>query len=1537
MTVSQRGTPVIATGTTSVTGTWPTGSSQTKGDLLVAVVGAYGSTTNAAGATPAGWTQVENTYNFVPPDYIWVGIYVKVATGGDTAPTFTTTATGSTNIACVLYDLDDSSGLTPQIVTGGDNFGTSGTITVTTVGNVPSSGCFAISGAICANGTTSATTTWTTPSGWSLGGDQTTSGVSQLASYYRSGPASGSTLSCLFTHSRTSNVQVAASIVAQPPAAGGLAVTATQGGGTFEGGALTVKVLTGASGTPVGTTGTATGATANVSITPAATGSWIYGAITDANNDGAWTAEGSTTLTQSVQDNYNVTGYATFRSTSTTTGGMPVTVGATNTLTGGGIAAVEIQTNGTLAEDASSPVVTWTASATSIGTFWFVPPPGSLLVAMVSLDSSASQVTATVSDTLGLTWTQVASANTAGDGYAGVWTAVVPATPVWLSQAVRPRLPVRPAFGAGLVYGSLTKTGDTSFGSGRTAWNAGAPVNNPTPGPVFRQRTNQRRPRGAMYLPRPGGVYGSLTPGTGDTSFGTGRIAWNTGAPVQNPASPSPFYPAVQAIRARLPRHQFYPRGRAASNPGAPVRNPQPGPVFRQAVQPCRARIPQTAQPAAERINHSPGAPVRNPQPGPLFRQAVQAARARLPEQPFLKGRCSSSPGAPVRNPTPGPVFRQRVTPARFTLPPWQPRAGRIGSNPGAPVANPIHGPPAYAPLGPSRARVPQNAPRGRVYTTAKPAAAPPTPGPVFTQAPQAVRARLPQQPFLRGRSVSNAGAPVHNPTSGPVFRQAVHPAQVRIPQVFSRGRAYRNPGAPVRNPAPGPVFTQRVTPARAVIPQTFSKGRASGNPGAPVRNPSPGPVVYPALGPARARLPQLAPRAGRTGSNPGAPVANPPHVGPVFRPAVQAIRAKPPLRQSPAGLIYASATAVTYSDVYAANYTGYYGTPSYSPLSGASGRISFSYGTPPRNPVPGPVFRQATAPARIRPALPPRGHLASNPGGPLPPPGVTGPPFFPFRFPARARIPQNAPRGRILANPGAPVRNPHPGPVFPAWPGPVQARFPQLHPRAGRIGSNTGTPPAPPTPGPVFRPAVQALRAKLPVPFLKGRVLGNQGGPVHNPVQGPVFRQAGYPIRPRIPQTFPKGRIGSSPGAPPVIYTQGPAFRQRVTPARATIPQNTPGQNYSAVPLPPGVTHAGSSGWTSAASGTTVTATYASHAGGTLIALIAGTWGSSQTSTLSSVTDDAGNNWTFYGATGAVSTNYGAAYVAYCINASPVTYVTATWTTAINNAAGIDVEEFADLPAGAVLDGLVTDSLNRSGVNSYTTPPITTTGSRDIIGVALAGFGGWANWTPGTFVNPWTAWQIAGPGTRSYSLTGSNNDAFAYAALALGGVSPPAIAAAFSTGRISFSWGGPVRNPASGPLFRQATTPARIRSSLPPRGRAGSGNPGAPVRNAAPVYIGPIPLIYMQYLNLNTDTTLVATPGQSDAGVETASGYPYYLAVPPPDGRWAVGGMIVYARYDEPEPPPEETQDEILSRLPKSLLLGMGMAEHIRRRRKKE
>jgi len=124
-----------------------------------------------------------------------------------------------------------------------------------------------------------------------------------------------------------------------------LAVTATQsGGGSANGMVLTVKVLTGA--LPAASQNGATAVnnssitTAQLAITPHATGSWVYAALANGQAAASFTANGSTTLTANVPDAGNGVTYGTGRSTSTTTASTPVTVGASAPTESAGAIAV---------------------------------------------------------------------------------------------------------------------------------------------------------------------------------------------------------------------------------------------------------------------------------------------------------------------------------------------------------------------------------------------------------------------------------------------------------------------------------------------------------------------------------------------------------------------------------------------------------------------------------------------------------------------------------------------------------------------------------------------------------------------------------------------------------------------------------------------------------------------------------------------------------------------------------------------------------------------------------------------------------------------------------------------------------------------------------------------------------------------------------------------------------------------------------------------------------------------------------------------
>jgi hypothetical protein len=202
-----------------------------------------------------------------------------------------------------------------------------------------------------------------------------------------------------------------------------LAVTITATGGTDVVVAFALRVVTGAKKAAAqnGATGSGAPVPPQQSITPNASGSWVYGVALAYPENGDFTANAATTFTTNAYGGGYCT-YGTFRSTSTTTAGTPVTLGATAP-TGeyNNILMAEILASGTLAEDASTPPTLNSTFQSSLTTATFTPPPGSLLVAQAgSLSTSVA-----ISDSLGLTWHNLAAVSTTYN----IWVADMPANP----------------------------------------------------------------------------------------------------------------------------------------------------------------------------------------------------------------------------------------------------------------------------------------------------------------------------------------------------------------------------------------------------------------------------------------------------------------------------------------------------------------------------------------------------------------------------------------------------------------------------------------------------------------------------------------------------------------------------------------------------------------------------------------------------------------------------------------------------------------------------------------------------------------------------------------------------------------------------------------------------------------------------------------------------------------------------------------------------------------------------------------------------
>jgi hypothetical protein len=217
-----------------------------------------------------------------------------------------------------------------------------------------------------------------------------------------------------------------------------LAVTATESGTTNNGISLLVRMLTGVDSVQPGVSNSSTSITTpSLSITPGATGSWVYGALTNANSTTTWTALSGTTMQANSADATNGAVYGHYRSTATTTAATPVTLGASAPTGGihGGLAQVEIRSATGLVEDAGAPALALATTAITVSTTRFTAVAGCVLLAGVCADSGAGVVNITVSGG-GLIWTEIAKANASSAGYAGVWMARIPALPATGPQSL---------------------------------------------------------------------------------------------------------------------------------------------------------------------------------------------------------------------------------------------------------------------------------------------------------------------------------------------------------------------------------------------------------------------------------------------------------------------------------------------------------------------------------------------------------------------------------------------------------------------------------------------------------------------------------------------------------------------------------------------------------------------------------------------------------------------------------------------------------------------------------------------------------------------------------------------------------------------------------------------------------------------------------------------------------------------------------------------------------------------------------------------
>ena len=197
--VTPLGTPVLTRATSgSVTGTWGTGQNRVAGNVLVAAVSAGAVTSAAAISTPAGWIQYAPAANTTGTANARVAFYVRTAAGGDAAPAFTSTLSGTGAMTCTLFELAGGNALTPANTYGtyasGGTAGTLSSMLVTTATPASQPGGYAIS--CFAQEAAAAANTWNgAASPWSNAvSDGTTSSVVHTAVDVQAGPASGAQL-----------------------------------------------------------------------------------------------------------------------------------------------------------------------------------------------------------------------------------------------------------------------------------------------------------------------------------------------------------------------------------------------------------------------------------------------------------------------------------------------------------------------------------------------------------------------------------------------------------------------------------------------------------------------------------------------------------------------------------------------------------------------------------------------------------------------------------------------------------------------------------------------------------------------------------------------------------------------------------------------------------------------------------------------------------------------------------------------------------------------------------------------------------------------------------------------------------------------------------------------------------------------------------------------------------------------------------------------------------------------------------------------
>lgn len=224
MSISLVGSVGSATSTTSpITGSY--GQSPTAGNLLVAALTWADLTLQSFAPTTAsaGWTRLISGAvgnNASGTSHAGVDFWYKVAAGGDGAPQFSQTSSGTFKLTCLIFELSGANTTAPldtqgtPYQSGSTALTSSPTMTPVSAGNVAASGEYAIS-AFCQSNAASSTQTWTELGTYgSIYSDAATNSNAHTQCGSLANPSSGSTTSDSGHFSTgTANIYAAAQLV----------------------------------------------------------------------------------------------------------------------------------------------------------------------------------------------------------------------------------------------------------------------------------------------------------------------------------------------------------------------------------------------------------------------------------------------------------------------------------------------------------------------------------------------------------------------------------------------------------------------------------------------------------------------------------------------------------------------------------------------------------------------------------------------------------------------------------------------------------------------------------------------------------------------------------------------------------------------------------------------------------------------------------------------------------------------------------------------------------------------------------------------------------------------------------------------------------------------------------------------------------------------------------------------------------------------------------------------------------------------------